>query len=211
MKSQLATVSVALLLAACTSTPPAVAPEAAPPAPTAVTTAAPPPVATPAPPAATAPVATAPPAPRPVVEGATFEAALAAGHLVKVDITLLQRTRTHDMSAVPMKAEAGQVALTLRAGYNGEILELATDPAGHVVRLVRQPDVTVKETVSKSCRERRFAGGQGWFDRVVFALPAGTTWGGDQIVKYPVVQEVTRYAEKKPSGEPCPPPDMMHD
>jgi hypothetical protein len=99
----------------------------------------------------------------------------------------------------------------ITGGINGETLEFAKDTSGHIVRVVRSPVITVKETVVEGCQESAFAGGRAWVDRVTFELPAGTRWGGERIVKYAAVKETLRYTGKKPNGEACPPPKMIMD
>lgn len=214
MKSRFVTVAATLVLVACTSTPPAATPEAplAPAVaavPTATTAPAVPAAATPAP-VATAPAATPPPV-LPAIEGTTFEAALAAAHLTRLTLAPIQPARHEGSSTKPMVAEGNQISVTIQGGYNGETVELARDAAGHVVRLVRQPVITTKEIVVQGCEESQFAGGAAWFERQVFDLPPGTTWGGEQIVKYPQVKEVRRFTGKKANGAACPPPTLKHD
>lgn len=144
-------------------------------------------------------------------QGATFEAAVAAAHLTKVAVEPVERTKEYAISEPAVKVEGRRVSFVLRAGWNGEGLELARDASGRIVRLVRQPEVTVKEVVVQGCQEHVFGGGRAWFERVVIELPPGTTWGGDHVVKYREIKEVTRFTGKKPDGTDCPPPHFMHD
>lgn len=148
--------------------------------------------------------------PAPAAPADAFEAALAAARLTKVDLKQIDRQMTHDLgSTTPV--EGRRLSLTVSAGWNAESIEFAKDASGRVVRVIRRPVETVKETVIEGCQDHVFAGGRGWFERVVLELPEGATWGGEVIVKYPSVREVVRFTGKTRDGKPCPPPAMMLD
>lgn len=192
MNLRIASLVATLLLAACapTTTAAGTSSSAPPPAP---------------------PVATTIPAVAGQIEGATFEAALAAAHLTPVQIPDLKREMTSDLSQERSKVEGRNVALIVTGGINADTIEFARAASGQLVRVLRQPDVTTKETVIEGCQQSAFAGGRAWFERVTFEVPAGLTWGGERTVKYPIVKETLRYTGKKPNGEACPPPNMIMD
>lgn len=193
MKSLLASLAAALLLTACAQAP----------APTTPDTSQPVATATAAPPDA--------PGNAPTIRGASFQGALAAAHLTSVELKPVSREMNHDISGSRTQVEGNKVSFMISGGWNAESLEFARDPSGRIVRLLRNPEVTVKETVIRGCQESAFAGGRGWFERVVIELPPGTIWGGEYYVRYPEVKEVLRYTGKKPDGSACPPPHMMLD
>lgn len=160
--------------------------------------------------AACSPAATTPAPAAAGTQTDSFEAALAAAHLTKLELKPVERTQTHELPSAPVVA-GRRITMIVTGGYHAESLEFARDASNRVVRVLRKPIETVKETVVEGCETHVFAGGRAWFERVVIELPEGTTWGGEVSVKYPAVREVVRYTNKTPDGKPCPPPAMMID
>lgn len=140
----------------------------------------------------------------------SFDAALAAAHLTKLELSPIERSTSYSPGG-EASVEGRRVTLFVGAGWNAEGLELAKDPDGRVVRVLRRPIEHVQETVVEGCQPSVFYGGRMWFERVVIELPEGTTWGGLATVSYRVERRVTRFSNVTKDGSPCPPPVVMVD
>lgn len=185
MKSTLITLAASLLLSACASQAPTPARDGGSPP-------------------------TPPPAPTATGVPASFEAALAARGLTKIELPV-KRSMSSGAGEPSVKVEGRRVRFSISAGWNGEQVELAKDREGRIVRVLRRPVEQVRERVIEGCQASKFAGGRGWFEDVTIELPEGAVWGGGVEVAYSVVREVTRYTGKTKDGKDCPPPMMMLD